>query len=80
MSTTTYGEINEFKAQNGHCDVNTRYKANPTLGKWINNQREQYKIYLEVKNATADDDDDDDEAFAAAMMNVSIEIKNKITI
>lgn len=38
-------QLKEFKAQFGHCNVNIRYKANPTLGKWCNNMREQYKNY-----------------------------------
>ena len=38
-------QLKEFKAQFGHCNVNIRYKANPTLGKWCNNMREQYKLY-----------------------------------
>jgi hypothetical protein len=38
-------QLKEFKAQNGHCNVNIRYKANPTLGKWCNNMREQYKLF-----------------------------------
>jgi hypothetical protein len=38
-------QLKDFKAQNGHCNVKIRYKANPTLGKWCNNMREQYKIF-----------------------------------
>mmetsp|Transcript_10727 Transcript_10727/g.30171 ORF Transcript_10727/g.30171 Transcript_10727/m.30171 type:complete len:442 (-) Transcript_10727:244-1569(-) len=50
-------QLKEFKAQNGHCNVNIRYKANPTLGKWCNNMREQYKLFCKKAKLEQEGDD-----------------------
>lgn len=38
-----FKQLKEYKEQNGHCRVPQRYKANPQLGRWVNNQRYLYK-------------------------------------
>jgi hypothetical protein len=44
-----YEELKEFKARTGHCRVPQKYNANKALGKWVSNQRTQYKLYLDEK-------------------------------
>lgn len=50
-------QLKDFKAQNGHCNVKIRYKANPTLGKWCNNMREHYKIFCKKTKLEQEGDD-----------------------
>jgi len=40
-----FKHLKEFKAKNGHCDVPSRFKENPTLGKWCQHQRRNYKLF-----------------------------------
>lgn len=40
-----YLQLKEYKKENGNCLVPTRFKSNPQLGKWVHNQREQYKMF-----------------------------------
>jgi hypothetical protein len=35
----------------GHCNVTQRYSENPKLGKWVANQRTQYRLYQEEKKS-----------------------------
>jgi Helicase associated domain len=35
----------EFQAEHGHLNIPIRYKKNPSLGKFVHNTREQYKLY-----------------------------------
>mmetsp|Transcript_23009 Transcript_23009/g.47800 ORF Transcript_23009/g.47800 Transcript_23009/m.47800 type:complete len:321 (+) Transcript_23009:156-1118(+) len=35
-----FDQLKEFKAVNGHCNVPYRYSIDPTLGRWVQNQRE----------------------------------------
>ncbi|GFH61945.1 hypothetical protein CTEN210_18421 [Chaetoceros tenuissimus] len=42
-----YEQLKRFKAQYGHCNVPAIYEPNKSLGKWVNNQRCQYKLMLE---------------------------------
>lgn len=37
--------LKAFKAENGHLLIPIRYKPNPSLGKFIHNTREQYKLF-----------------------------------
>jgi len=37
------------KKDNGDCLVPTEYASNPTLGKWVNTQRQEYRRYVENK-------------------------------
>ena len=53
----SYEQLKEYKAEHGHCNVAIRYKKNKTLGKWCNNMREQYKIYLKRIKAKEEGDD-----------------------
>ncbi|GFH61992.1 hypothetical protein CTEN210_18468 [Chaetoceros tenuissimus] len=41
------GQLKEFKAQYGHCNVPAIYESNKSLGKWVQHQRQNYKIMLE---------------------------------
>jgi hypothetical protein len=44
-----FQQLLEFKTQFGHCLVSQRYSANPKLGKWVSNQRCNYKLYQDGK-------------------------------
>lgn len=35
-----FDQLREFKAVHGHCNVPYRYSIDPTLGRWVQNQRE----------------------------------------
>lgn len=39
----SYHELQEYKVRNGNCNVTHECKENPSLGKWITNQRKAYK-------------------------------------
>ena len=38
-----FEELEEYKREIGDCNVPQKYKANPQLGIWVNNQRQFYK-------------------------------------
>ncbi len=38
-----FAALVKFKAQHGHCNVPYRYSENPPLGRWVHNQRSNYK-------------------------------------
>ncbi|KAL3800305.1 hypothetical protein HJC23_003601 [Cyclotella cryptica] len=38
-----YKEICAFKRKHGHCNVKTKDKENPALGRWVTSQRADYK-------------------------------------
>jgi len=40
-----YAELVDFKQEHGHCCVPTTYILNRRLGKWVDTQRRQYKIW-----------------------------------
>jgi hypothetical protein len=40
-----FQQMCEFKVQFGHCVVPRQYTANPKLGRWISNQRNNYRLY-----------------------------------
>jgi hypothetical protein len=39
-------ELEEFQRTNGHCLVPKRYQSNPSLGNWVNKQRQNYRRHL----------------------------------
>lgn len=51
-----FQQLDEFKAQHGHCNVPQRYAANKSLGNWVSTQRTQYRLRQNGKtsNITAD--------------------------
>ena len=44
-----FDQLREFKVQFGHCRVPNRYSDNPKLGKWVVNQRTNYRLQQEGK-------------------------------
>jgi len=50
MWARRYEELKQFKLQKGHCEVPRNYKENCSLGRWVMNQREQYKFTKEGKS------------------------------
>ena len=49
-------ELKEFRKENGHCNVPSRYPANSKLAVWVKIQRRQYKLLClgERSNMTVD--------------------------
>eukprot|EP00526_Cylindrotheca_closterium_P011882 CAMPEP_0113605450 /NCGR_PEP_ID=MMETSP0017_2-20120614/2335_1 /TAXON_ID=2856 /ORGANISM="Cylindrotheca closterium" /LENGTH=473 /DNA_ID=CAMNT_0000513943 /DNA_START=116 /DNA_END=1537 /DNA_ORIENTATION=+ /assembly_acc=CAM_ASM_000147 len=45
---TRLHQLAEYKREHGNLLIPIRYKANPSLGKFVHNTREQYKIYTKV--------------------------------
>ena len=43
----------EYKVKFGHCLVPIRHSANPTLGKWVSNQRTLYRKNTTTENSTS---------------------------
>jgi Helicase associated domain len=41
-----FRQLQEFKDRHGHTLVPKRYKENPSLGNWVNKQRQQYRNFL----------------------------------
>ena len=48
-----FQELKQYKKENGDCLVPGRYKENPSLGRWVEAQRKQYRQYLEAKETGA---------------------------
>jgi len=48
-------ELNEFRENNGHCRVPHNYAPNPSLAKWVSNQRTFYKHKQEGKQSSLTD-------------------------
>ena len=44
-----FQELRQFKQQNGHCLVPSRYDKNPELGIWVGTQRSQYRLYMRAR-------------------------------
>jgi Helicase associated domain len=44
--TERFRQLQEFKDRHGHTLVPKRYKENPSLGNWVNKQRQQYRNFL----------------------------------
>jgi Helicase associated domain len=49
--TTRYNELVEFHRVTGHCDYPTRDGENRALGRWVSEQRANYKRAREGKRA-----------------------------
>ena len=47
-----YNDLMGFKRENGHCSVPDKYRANPSLGSWVRNQRVQYRNLQAEKKST----------------------------
>ena len=45
-------ELRVYQRQNGHCLVPKRYKSNPSLGNWVNKQRQNYKKFLKGEKSS----------------------------
>ena len=43
-------ELEEFQREHGHCLVPKRYSINPSLGNWVNKQRQNYRRHLMGEN------------------------------
>eukprot|EP00584_Thalassiosira_punctigera_P008858 CAMPEP_0172543662 /NCGR_PEP_ID=MMETSP1067-20121228/13995_1 /TAXON_ID=265564 ORGANISM="Thalassiosira punctigera, Strain Tpunct2005C2" /NCGR_SAMPLE_ID=MMETSP1067 /ASSEMBLY_ACC=CAM_ASM_000444 /LENGTH=261 /DNA_ID=CAMNT_0013330113 /DNA_START=113 /DNA_END=894 /DNA_ORIENTATION=- len=39
-------ELEEYQRKNGHCLVPKRYGPNPSLGNWVNKQRQNYRKFV----------------------------------
>ena len=46
-----YNQLLEYKAEHKNCLVPARYSKNKALGKWVNNQRTQYRLRSEEKKS-----------------------------
>jgi hypothetical protein len=44
-----FEQLREYKVQFGHCVVPQKYSADNNIGKWVSNQRSNYKLYQEGK-------------------------------
>lgn len=42
-------ELKDYKDQHGNCNVPQKYKANPSLGRWVDNQKTQHKKLYDGK-------------------------------
>ena len=42
-------QLQAYKDEHGHLEIPIRYKPNPSLGKFVHNTREQYKVYLRLQ-------------------------------
>ena len=52
-----YKELIEYKNKHANCEVSrTPNSPNPTLGKWVSDQREYYKKYLEGQASSLTDE------------------------
>ena len=46
-----FRELADYRKVEGHCNVPKRYSENKKLAKWVNTQRQQYKLHLEGKSS-----------------------------
>lgn len=44
-----FQELRQYKQQNGHCQVPSRYDKNPELGIWVGTQRSQYRLFMRAR-------------------------------
>ena len=51
-----FAQLEQYKEENGHCNVPTKYEANPALGRWVSSQRSKYKKKQEGQEGTIEDD------------------------
>eukprot|EP00593_Proboscia_inermis_P012965 CAMPEP_0171303802 /NCGR_PEP_ID=MMETSP0816-20121228/13402_1 /TAXON_ID=420281 /ORGANISM="Proboscia inermis, Strain CCAP1064/1" /LENGTH=221 /DNA_ID=CAMNT_0011783357 /DNA_START=141 /DNA_END=806 /DNA_ORIENTATION=+ len=52
----SYKELKLYHAEFGNCMVPTTYPLNPKLGRWVNNQRQQYKRWRGGKSSAMSDE------------------------
>jgi len=48
---TMFAELILYKDEVGHCKVPQNYEANKKLGRWVDKQRQEYKLFMEGKKA-----------------------------
>jgi hypothetical protein len=46
-----WNELADYREVHGHCSVPQRYSEKPKLGKWVANQRYQYRLHQEGKTS-----------------------------
>ncbi|OEU07216.1 hypothetical protein FRACYDRAFT_155516, partial [Fragilariopsis cylindrus CCMP1102] len=46
-----YHELKEYNTLNKHTNVPFDYTRNPQLGRWVDTQRTQYKLWLREKKS-----------------------------
>ena len=46
-----FEELKDYQSKHGHCNVPQKWNENPQLGRWVNNQRAQYRLYNEGKKS-----------------------------
>jgi len=44
-----YEELKKYKKEHGHCNVPIWYEENEQLGRWVNNQRQNYRLFQRDK-------------------------------
>jgi hypothetical protein len=49
---TKYQELVEYHHEHGDCDVPTKYRNNPALGRWISTLRSEYKKMTQGEPST----------------------------
>lgn len=47
-----FAELRDYYRNHGNCLVPTNYPANPSLGRWVDRQRSQYKIFTAGKSTS----------------------------
>lgn len=46
MTVSAQMELKRYKEEHGTCDIPQKFKANPSLGRWVDNQKTQHqKLY-----------------------------------
>lgn len=50
-----YEELKDYQREYGHCNVPQKCKDNPQLGKWVKNQRKDYKLREKGKKSAMTD-------------------------
>jgi len=51
-----FAELKRYKETHNHCNVPHRWKENPLLGKWVGNQRTNYRLLKEGKSSRMTDE------------------------
>jgi len=46
-----YGELSDYKEEHGHCLVSVHDEANKQLGRWVDTQRQQYRLLQQGKKS-----------------------------
>lgn len=48
-------ELKAYKEEHGDCLVPSKYPSNPQLSRWVGNQRQHYRAYMEAKESGTND-------------------------